>query len=626
VRRRNLIALWLAFAAAATPGGAFAQAPPPTPAIIVKTMNSDEIVRPDGSYTTLLHVERVATNESAAQKSAQQTVEYSESMETAEIVEAFTRKPDGRVLQVDRTQIFAQAPPGSAQLPMFTDRKQKIIVFPDVAPGDLVVFTIKRTHKAPFAGQFFTGDVFARGWAFEDLRERVILPKSMAVHVETLGVEHRVEDNGETVTHSFLFKNPRPPVGAPATLSPWDADPQFTLSSFADYAAVADAYRRMSDGKAAVTPAMQALTKDITAAAANRREAAKLIYEWVSKHIRYVSVVLGNGGYAPHDAATILENRYGDCKDHVVLLQALLKAKGIASVPVLINSGNRYRLPEAATPAAFNHVLTYLPEFDLYADSTAGVAPFGTLPAGEYGKMAAVATDTGAGKRTLPLVAADGNEETLQTTAELTTDGTVAGTSKMTASGPFGVTLRLVAAMIEARGHEEFAATQLQKLGLAGTGTYDFAPPRDGLGPSYAVTSSFKIEPRPELLEGKAFALPAELHLLVRPGEFLLGSWTLPKTAPTPCFSGHQVEELSLTLPPGRDIAALPTGKTFADPYLRYRSDWSRDGRTVRVRREITVRLPVAVCRDAIRAQLAEAIAAIRGDYRSVIALAPVVH
>jgi hypothetical protein len=46
----------------------------------------------------------------------------------------------------------------------------------------------------------------------------------------------------------------------------------------------------------------------------------------------------------------------------------------------------------------------------------------------------------------------------------------------------------------------------------------------------------------------------------------------------------------------------------------------------VAVRREITVKLPVAVCRDEIRAQLTEAIAEIRGDYRSQIALKPLVH
>ena len=115
-----LLALSIAFAAAAASGEAFAEASQPTTAVIVKTLTVDEVVQPDGGYTILYHVERLATNQSASQKIAQQTVEYSESMETVEIEEALIRKADGKVLEVDRTRIFAQAPPGSPQVPMFT--------------------------------------------------------------------------------------------------------------------------------------------------------------------------------------------------------------------------------------------------------------------------------------------------------------------------------------------------------------------------------------------------------------------------------------------------------------------------------------------------------------------------
>jgi hypothetical protein len=620
-----LFALLLAIAGAAAPNVVVAAAPP-IPAVILKALTGDVIVQPNGSYTMISHGEMLATNESAAHGIAQHRVEYSESMETAEILEAFTRKADGKILEVDRTQIFPQAPPGSLQVPMFNDRKQKVIVFPDVSAEDAVVYTIKQTHKPPFAEQFFFGGVFLRGVAFEDVRVNITLPKAMAAHVEVRGVEHQVEESGERITHKFLYRNPRPPVAEPAALSPWDTEPHYVISTFPDYAAVAAAYRQMAAGKVAVTPRIQALADGITAGTSDRREQAHRIYDWVSKHIRYVAVFLGNGGYEPHEAIKILENGYGDCKDHVVLLEALLKAKGIASVPVLIDSGNRYRVPEAATPAAFNHVLSYLPEFELYVDSTAGVAPFGTLPVTEYGKPVALAVEPGASLTHLPLVATEENEERLQTTAHLSADGTVSGQSTTTASGPFGIRLRQLAAGIEAKGRGEMAATQLRSLGWSGKGSFEFEPPRDGLAPTYAVSGSFELETRPEFMEGKAFAPPQGLRMLVRPGEFLLGSWTLPKTEPTPCFSGRQVEELSLTLPPGRDIEALPKGKTVENSYLRYQSDWNRDGQIVTVRHEMTVKLPVAVCRDEIRAQLAKAIAEIRGDYRAEIALKPLVH
>ena len=601
-------------------------ASPPIPAVIIKALKGDTIVEPDGSYTTMTHAETLATNESAEHNIAQHRVEYSESMETAEVLEAFTRKVDGRTLAVDQTQIFPQAPPGSPRVPMFNDRKQKVIVFPNVSAEDTVVYTIKQTRKAPFAEQFFFGGVFLRGVAFEDVRVNIALPKEMAAHVQVQGVEHQVEESGEGITHKFFYRNPRPPVTGSAALSPWDTEPHYIVSTFPDYGAVAGAYRSWPPGKAAVTPRIEALADEITAGVFDRREQAHKIYDWVSTHIRYVAVFLGNGGYEPHEAAKILENGYGDCKDHVVLIEALLKARGIASLPVLADTGNRYRAPEAATPALFNHVLSYLPEFDIYADSTVGMAPFGTLPITEYGKPVAIATEPGAPLAILPLVASEENEEKLQTMAQLMADGTVSGQSTTVASGPFGVKLRQLAASVEMGGPERWAESYFKSLGWPGKASFQFEPPRDHLAPSYAFSASFELEARPEFLDGKAFELPAGIRMLVRPGEFLLGPWTLPKTAPTPCFSGHQIEELSLTLPPGRDIESLPRGKTIENPYLRYQSDWRRDGQVVTVRREMTVKLPVAVCRDEIREQLAKVIAEIRGDYRAEIALKPLVQ
>ena len=41
-------------------------------------------------------------------------------------------------------------------------------------------------------------------------------------------------------------------------------------------------------------------------------------------------------------------------------------------------------------------------------------------------------------------------------------------------------------------------------------------PPRDGVVPSYAITGFFQLEQRPDLLDGKAFALPSGLRLLVQ--------------------------------------------------------------------------------------------------------------
>ena len=60
-------------------------------------------------------------------------------------------------------------------------------------------------------------------------------------------------------------------------------------------------------------------------------------------------------------------------------MTALLAAKGIASEAALINLGNAYSLADPPTMATLNHVILYLPEFDVYDDPTAASAAFGVL-------------------------------------------------------------------------------------------------------------------------------------------------------------------------------------------------------------------------------------------------------
>jgi hypothetical protein len=92
VHKPVLFVLLLAVIGAGLTNVAAADAAPPE---VIKILRRDEVVDAAGNQTTALHVEKLATNESAAHNIAQYTLEFSESIETAEILEAFTRKADG---------------------------------------------------------------------------------------------------------------------------------------------------------------------------------------------------------------------------------------------------------------------------------------------------------------------------------------------------------------------------------------------------------------------------------------------------------------------------------------------------------------------------------------------------
>ena len=293
------------------------------------------------------------------------------------------------------------------------------------------------------------------------------------------------------------------------------------VSTEPDYAAFARDYAAFIGPHMRVTPRIRALAARIAGGAASRREQARLLYEWVDAHIRYVALYLGDGALEPHDAESVLASGWGDCKDHVVLLNALLAARGIAADFVMLDLGNQYTLSDPPTFAQLNHAISYLPEFDLYADSTALLAPFGTLPFSEYGKPAVHALVAGQVLRRVPALPPGAATMELRTVATLHDDGSISGETATQATGPFAIELRRDAAWVQATGDGAAASSQLSALGDQGTGSFAFEPP-DRLAASYAVSGRFTLDARPDLLDGDSFALPAGLRLLARPGDVLL--------------------------------------------------------------------------------------------------------
>jgi lipoprotein NlpI/transglutaminase-like putative cysteine protease len=80
--------------------------------------------------------------------------------------------------------------------------------------------------------------------------------------------------------------------------------------------------------------------------------------EFVQSQVRYFSVSLGTSSHQPTAPNTVIERRYGDCKDKSLLLVTLLKDMGIASTPVLARLGNRSGFDDwLPTPLAFDHVI-----------------------------------------------------------------------------------------------------------------------------------------------------------------------------------------------------------------------------------------------------------------------------
>jgi hypothetical protein len=96
----------------------------------------------------------------------------------------------------------------------------------------------------------------------------------------------------------------------------------------------------------------------IADAVTDPREKIRLLYEYMQKNTRYVSIQLGIGGWQPFDAKYVATKGYGDCKALSNYMYSILKEAGVKSYYTVINAGRTKSNFEATFPSSqFNHVI-----------------------------------------------------------------------------------------------------------------------------------------------------------------------------------------------------------------------------------------------------------------------------
>jgi transglutaminase-like putative cysteine protease len=95
------------------------------------------------------------------------------------------------------------------------------------------------------------------------------------------------------------------------------------------------------------------------------------ISRYVQKELHYEAIEFGRRAYVPKPARETLRDRYGDCKDHSVLLYTMLNAVDVPAQLALVNINQRI-LPEMPNIDQFDHMIVSVPidGMRLYIDTT----------------------------------------------------------------------------------------------------------------------------------------------------------------------------------------------------------------------------------------------------------------
>jgi hypothetical protein len=137
-------------------------------------------------------------------------------------------------------------------------------------------------------------------------------------------------------------------------------------------------------------------TTELTVGLTKDSDKAKAIFDYVQSKINYVAFEEGMGGYIPREAASVLQKKYGDCKDMANLLNEMLHYAGIESNLAWIGTRhNNYTYENVPSPIVDNHMITVarINNQDLFLDATGRYSSFPNVTPFIQGKEALTKID-----------------------------------------------------------------------------------------------------------------------------------------------------------------------------------------------------------------------------------------
>jgi tetratricopeptide (TPR) repeat protein len=209
--------------------------------------------------------------------------------------------------------------------------------------GDVVVLATTTEHVDPvLKGHVET--LFAP-WGAAQMRlahVRLTWPTAVDVRIQTTGdlpPGQKAPRDGKNIFELAMrdVEPVIPPKGAPTRFR---IGRMGEASDFRSWSEVASLMVPLYKTAAAI-PASGPLRDEverIRKASNDPKTKAEQALQLVEQRVRYVALLMGQGGYVPASAETTWSRRFGDCKAKTVLLLALLHELGISAEPVLVNS------------------------------------------------------------------------------------------------------------------------------------------------------------------------------------------------------------------------------------------------------------------------------------------------
>ena len=330
---------------------------------------------------------------------------YNSDNDSMVVVKAVTHLADGTIQEVQKKAINDLTPPWLANASMYSNIMQKVISFPGIAPGVTIELKLRTYSQAPDEDDeiFIWGTSLFRG-------EDPISYKEISLTVPTgVNISHAIQNDDldynkteaeDGVTYTWHVSNSLQIIPEPFMPSYIKISPRLIFTNIENWDEIASWFSEKFYDHVKTDGDIDKKAKELTKGVSSREDKIRDISLYVISDIRDVgegTLPLGLAGYEPHDADSVLENKYGDWRDKAVLLVSLLEAAGIESHPVFVNRQEAKLAEDHPTLKQFSSIYVYVPDYEgepLWVNPFADHCYFGFFPFGQGSKALLVRKDS----------------------------------------------------------------------------------------------------------------------------------------------------------------------------------------------------------------------------------------
>lgn len=314
-------------------------------------------VKPRESYSQFA---RKIVNEAGVQNASEIHISVNPAYETLELHKVQILRGGEELERLDPATITVLQRETEMERFLLDGRCTVVIRLRDVRPGDVIRYSFTLRGENPvMQGHFFSAFSLGGFAPCELLRHRILAPASLTLHIQehNTDLKPRIEEQQETRLYEWEVRNAPVVVFEPripywVSVAPW-----VQVGDMSSWGDVVEWALPLYDFQQALPLDLE---KDLDAlrALSDEKEKAARALELVQERVRYFGTETGEYSHKPRPPSEVYEQRFGDCKEKVQLLGAILTRLGLSAWPVLVSAEwGRYVERLLPGPFSFDHVI-----------------------------------------------------------------------------------------------------------------------------------------------------------------------------------------------------------------------------------------------------------------------------